>query len=246
MPAPVDILAVSPHPDDAEIGCGGLLLLSARQGLGTAIVDLSEGEKSTRGTPAIRLAEKAVAAERFAVGQRVGLGIPDTEIGASPEHEAALVACLRALRPRLVLAPSPDDRHPDHVEASRLIDRATFFAGVGAVGSGAPHRIERLLHYSIHRPVMPSLVFDVTAVWADYKHGLAAYQSQFFGTGEGSSTPLSDGGFLEALEARGRHYGAMINARYGEPYISPAPLYVGEASSLLRPAGAKPAYGSYR
>jgi LmbE family N-acetylglucosaminyl deacetylase len=59
MPAPVDILAVSPHPDDAEIGCGGLLLLSARQGLGTAIVDLSEGEKSTRGTPAFARCARA-------------------------------------------------------------------------------------------------------------------------------------------------------------------------------------------
>ncbi len=246
MPAPVDILAFSPHPDDAEIGCGGLLLLSARQGLRTAIVDLSEGEKSTRGAPQIRLREKALAAERLQVAERIGLGLPDTAIGTTPAHEAALVACLRALRPRLVLAPYHEDRHPDHVEASRLIGRAAFFAGVREVGTGAPHRIERLLHYCIHQPLAPSLVFDVTGVWADYKNGLAAYQSQFFGTEDGASTALSDGGFLDALDARGRHYGAMINAGYGEPYMSPAPLFVDSPLSLLRPAGAKLAYGSYR
>ena len=246
MPAPVDVLAFSPHPDDAEIGCGGLLLLSARQGLKTAIVDLSEGERSTRGTPSVRRQEKALAAERFHVAQRIGLGLPDTEIGTAPAHEAAIVACLRELRPRLVLAPYREDRHPDHVEASRLIDRATFFAAVGKVGSGEPHRIERLLHYSIHRPLAPSLVFDVTAVWPDYKNGLAAYQSQFFGAEDGRSTALSDGGFLDVLDARGRHYGAMINAEYGEPYMSPAPLWVDSPLSLLRSAGAKVPYGSYR
>ena len=246
MPAPVDILAFSPHPDDAEIGCGGLLLLSARQGLKTGIVDLSEGERSTRGTPAIRLKEKAVAAERLHVAERIGLGLPDTEIGTAPAHEAALVACLRELRPRLVLAPYHQDRHPDHVEASRLIDRAAFFAGVREVGSGAPHRIERLLHYCVHQPVAPSLVFDVTDVWPDYRNGLAAYQSQFFGADDAASTALSGGGFLEALEARGRHCGAMVNARYGEPYMSPAPLRVDSPLSLLRPAGTKASYGSYR
>ncbi len=246
MPAPVDILAFSPHPDDAEIGCGGLLLLSAQQGLKTAIADLSEGERSTRGTSSVRQVEKAVAAERLQVAQRIGLGLPDTEIGTAPAHEAAIVACLRELRPRLVLAPYHEDRHPDHVEASRLIDRAVFFAAVPGVGSGAPHRIERLLHYCIHRPLTPSLVFDVTGVWPDYKHGLAAYQSQFFASGDGPPTALSDGGFLDLLEARGRHYGAMINAEYGEPYMSPAPLCVESPLSLLRPTGAKVSYGSFR
>ena len=246
MAAPVDILAFSPHPDDAEIGCGGLLLLSARQGLKTAIVDLSEGERSTRGTCSVRQLEKAVAAERLQVAERIGLGLPDTEIGTVPAHEAAIVGCLRELRPRLVLAPYHEDRHPDHVEASRLIGRAAVFAGFHRVGSGAPHKIERLLHYCIHRPLAPSLVFDVTDVWLRYKSGLTAYQSQFFGGEDSPSTPLSDGGFLDVLEARGRHYGAMINAEYGEPYMSATPLCIDLPLSLFRPKGAKVYYGSYR
>jgi hypothetical protein len=86
----------------------------------------------------------------------------------------------------------------------------------------------------------------VTAVWPDYMNGLAGYQSQFFGADDGPSTALSDGGFLNVLEARGRHYGAMINAEYGEPYISPAPLCVDSPLSLLRPTGGNVTYGSYR
>jgi bacillithiol biosynthesis deacetylase BshB1 len=219
-----------------------LLLLAARQGLRTAVVDLSEGEKSTRGTVAIRRKEKAVAAERLGLSERLSLKLPDTQIGMSPTHEAKVVACLRKLRPRLVLAPYPEDRHPDHVETARLVRRSLFLAGVGKVGRGAPHRIERLLHYSIQQPFAPSLVFDITSVWPDYEKGVAAYQSQFFG---GVATSLDDGHFLRALEARARHYGAMINAEYGEPYFSPAPLRIESPASLLRAPGAKASYGSF-
>lgn len=245
MTEPVDILALSPHPDDAEIGCGGLLLLAARQGLSTAIVDLTEGERASRGTPGLRRQEKALAAERLGLATRQGLGLPDSELGRDPAHEAALVACLRRLRPRLVLAPVAEHRHPDHAEAARLAQRAAFFAGVAKVGDGAPHRVERLLSYAIHQPVAPSLVVDVSSVWAEQQQVLAAYASQF-AAGDAPATSIGDGSFLQALEARARFYGAMINARYGEPYVSAAPLAVHEAASLLRPAGAMASYGSFR
>jgi bacillithiol biosynthesis deacetylase BshB1 len=244
MPEPIDVLAFSPHPDDAEIGCGGLLLLAARQGLRTAIVDLTEGERASRGSPAVRQQEKTLAGQRLGLAQRLGLGLPDTALGTVPEHEAAIVACLRALRPRLVLAPHGEDRHPDHVEAARLIGRAAFFARVGKVGSGATHGIERLLHYTIHAPVVPSLVVDVTGVWPARREVLAAYRSQFAPDEAGTATALSGGGFLEVLEARARHYGAMIGATHGEPYVSKAPLYVASAASLLRPPGGATAYRS--
>ncbi len=244
MPAAVDVLAFSPHPDDAEIGCGGLLLLSAREGLRTVIIDLTEGERATRGTPEIRYREKALAAARLGVTERVGLGLPDTEIGTAPMHLEAVVECLRQTRPRLVLAPTAKDRHPDHASASRLIERAVFLAGVAAVGSGTPHRVERVLHYCVHQPVIPSVVLDVSAVWPDYLNVLGAYQSQFFG--DAAPTALSGGGFMEVLQARARYYGAMINAEFGEPYLSSEPLYMGSARHLLRPPGTSMRYGFYR
>ncbi len=209
----------------------------------TAIVDLSEGEKSTRGTVAVRRKEKAVAAERLGLSERLGLKLPDTQIGMSAAQEAKVVACLRKLRPRLVLAPYPEDRHPDHAETAHLFKRSGFLAGVGKVGRGSPHKIERLLHYCIHQPFTPSLVFDITSVWPDYQKGVDAYQSQFFGGA--AATVLGDGHFLRSLEARARHYGAMVNAEYGEPYFSPAPLRFESPAGLLRPPGSKGSYGSF-
>ncbi len=243
----IDLLAFSPHPDDAEIGCGGLLLLAARQGLRTAIVDLSEGEKSTRGTPSVRHREKTAAAEQLGLTTRIGLGFPDTRIGMVPDHEAGVISCLRELQPRLVLAPHFEDRHPDHEEAARLIKRAVFFSGVAKVGTGTPHRIERLLHYCIHQPFSPSLVFDVTAVWTEYRELVATYRSQFCvpDVDDGAVTALSDGRFLRSLDARGRHFGAMINAEYGEPYYSSSPLSFDSPSTLFRSDGSKTSYGSF-
>lgn len=233
MTQPIDILALSPHPDDAEIGCAGLLLLAKRQGLGTAILDLTEGELATRGTPARRAAEKAQAAERLGLASRESLGLPDTAIGSAPAHVAALAAMLRRLRPRLLLVPWREDRHPDHTATARLAERAVFQAGLAKLGSGSPYRVGRLLHYPIHAPVVPDLVVDVTAVWAERKAVLEAYRSQFSAEGGGPPTPLSDGGFLELVEARARHYGATIGARYGEPYLSCGPLGVTGVESLL-------------
>ena len=60
----IDILAFSPHPDDAELGCGGSLILSADSGLKVAVADLSAGEMSSRGTPEDRQSEKEQAADR--------------------------------------------------------------------------------------------------------------------------------------------------------------------------------------
>ncbi|MFN3231275.1 MAG: bacillithiol biosynthesis deacetylase BshB1 [Alphaproteobacteria bacterium] len=246
-PEQIDVLAFSPHPDDAEIGCGGLLLLAAKEGLTTAIVDMSEGEKATAGTPAIRQKEKHSAAERLGLTVRPALGLPDTQIGQDPTHEGAIITCLREYRPRIVLAPYFEDRHPDHEEAARVIKRAVFFAGVARVGSGPPHQIERLLHFRIHQPFQPSLVFDVTRVWPDYQNVLAAYQSQFFqpGAHKAQDTSLNSGQFLQSLEVRARHYGAMINAEFGEPYYAASPLSFQSPSGLLRPRSAAPTYGSF-
>lgn len=170
----------------------------------------------------------------------------------STEHEAAVVACLRDYKPRLVLAPISNDRHPDHAASAELVKRAAFFAGVAKTGEGPPHRIERILHYAVHAPFIPSLVFDVSPVWRAYEEVIAAYRSQFFpaaaeggAADDGGTTALSAGGFLKTLDARARHYGAMIGVDHGEAYHAASPLAVDSPASLLRPAGSRPAYGSF-
>lgn len=220
MPTPIDILAFSPHPDDAELGCGGSLILAADQGLRVAIADLSAGEMGSGGSRAIREAERTEAAGHLGLVERWLVGLPDSRIGQAPGHRDPLIALIRHARPRVVLAPYWRDRHPDHEAAARLVREACFLAGVGKVGSGAPHRPEHLFHYMLHSPFDPSFVVDVSAVWERRQAALLAYRSQF----EGGATAIGRPDFLRAMEARAIWYGAQIGAAYGEPFRLRGPL----------------------
>lgn len=231
---PVDVLALSPHPDDAELGCGGTLLLSVAGGLRVAIADLTRGEASTRGTPAIRDEERREAGRRLGIATRLTVGLPDGGIGTDPEHRLPLIRLIRELRPRVVLAPYWQDRHPDHAAAGALAREACFFAGSGRIGEGRPHRPRHLYHYMLHHPFAPSFVVDVSAVWEQKLAAVSAYRSQFSADRPGDPTELSTGAFLRAVEARAVVHGAMIGAAYGEPFLAAGPLYM----SALPLAGA--------
>jgi bacillithiol biosynthesis deacetylase BshB1 len=224
MSSTVDLLAIAAHPDDAEVGCGGALILAGNSGLRVAVVDLTRGERSTSGTPEQRDEESARAAELLGLSRRVGLDLPDVRLGTDPAHRDALVGILRELRPRIVLAPHTEDRHPDHAAAGRLAREAAFVAGVAEVGSGEPHRPHRLYHYLLHHPFEPTFVLDVSAVWDRRMQAVRAYESQFGRPPEHQRTEIGGRGFLELLDARGTHYGAMVGAVRGEPYRSEGPL----------------------
>jgi bacillithiol biosynthesis deacetylase BshB1 len=223
MADPLDVLAFSPHPDDAELGCGGSLLLGVDSGLRVGIAELSAGERSTRGEPAQRQREASLAASRLGLAARFSLHLPDTGIGLSPAHRDVVAALVREARPRVVLSPYWHDRHPDHEAASRVVRDGCFLAGVGEIGIGEPHRPDLVLHYAIHHPVTPSFVVDVTSVWDRKLALIAAYESQF-GPGDGPATALVGPAFMEVLNARAVWFGSMIGAARGEPFVVSGPL----------------------
>src|SRR5262249_31046334 len=114
MDDPLDILAFAPHPDDAEIGCAGSLILAAARGRRVAVADLTAGEGSTRGTVERRTQETAEASARMGLCARFALGLPDMALAPVPEQRQPIIDLIRATRPRIVLAPYAEDRHPDH------------------------------------------------------------------------------------------------------------------------------------
>jgi len=248
MDRPLDILAFSPHPDDAELGCGGSIILAADKGLCVAIADLSAGEMSSRGSPEERQQEKEAAAKRLGLCGRWLVGLPDGEIGTDPAQRLPLIQLIRRTRPRLVLAPYFQDRHPDHAAAAKLVEEACFFAGVRKIGTGEPHRPERLYAYMIHHPFTPSFVVDISAVWARKMASVTAYKSQFQADGSGPETAISRPDFLRLVEARAIYFGAMIGAAYGEPFYQPGPVSLPELPGLADPPlppGELPSYRMY-
>jgi bacillithiol biosynthesis deacetylase BshB1 len=225
----LDILAIAAHPDDAELGCGGSLLLAVRKGLSVAIADLSAGEMSSRGTVASRQAESSNAARILGLKERRNLGLPDSKIGENSSHSRpALIQLIRETRPRIVLAPYWEDRHPDHEATGHLVKEACFFSGVAKVGVGEPYRPTRLFYYMLSYPFKPAFVLDITDVWERKMEAIKAYQTQFQSSEDGIQTAISEPGFLKLIEARAIWFGAMIGAGYGEPYYTSGPVPVVE------------------
>lgn len=222
------------HPDDVELTSGGLASLLARHGHDVAIVDLTRGEAASRGTAAERAAEAAEAARELGVGARENLGLPDLGIDRSnPAQLESVVACLRKHRPSLVVAPDRHDAHPDHVEASALVARACYLAGLARhPAPGQRHRPARLLFALYRSAERPHLVVDVSETWEARQRALRAHKSQLE-PGRGPDTYLTDPGFAGEVEARARAWGATIGARYGEAFRLSGPLGLRDARALL-------------
>jgi len=260
----LDLLAIGPHPDDVELGCGGTLALAARQGRRVGILHLTRGESGTRGTAALRQAEAERAAAALGAAELAFLDCGDGALRNGRPEEDALIDVLRAWRPELVLSPAPRDRHPDHGRGHELAAAAAYYSGLAARGGrgSAPHRPAAVFSYMQHNSFEPSFVVDVTAVWDLKMQALAAYPSQIYQTGLAGQpdqpgragqpdqpgqpaapnaepvTKVSSRQFRLAVEGRARHFGQLIGAELGEPFWSPLPLAVADLFAL-QPGGVR-------
>lgn len=220
----IDLVAFGPHPDDVELNVGGTLALHARQHR-VWVVDLTQGEQASNGTVETRMSESARALTALGVLGRTNLCLPDGGINQhDPEQQLRAVWAIRKLRPEVVLVPYWEDRHPDHAEASALLDIAIFKSGLKnyAVPEDLPaFRPQKWYYYPQHQHVLPSLIIDITDVYDAKEAAIAAYQSQF---GVGERTYINRPVFLQKIRARDQYFGAMIDAQYGEGLISKEPL----------------------
>lgn len=220
------ILAFGIHPDDVELGCGGAVILAARQGHDVSIADLSGGTSSTNGTPEERAAEAAEAARLMGVTARRNLGLPDTRIQSeSDEHVGVVVECIRQERPALVLVPSADDPHPDHASGGRLLERALYYSGVPGYSRDVPSwKVPFVLIYPGRVDFAAEFVLDVTSVHDDKIKAILAHASQFV-PGEGRTpTPLNAPDFVDFIVARARLHGRSVGVRFGEAFRSMGPV----------------------
>jgi len=243
--APLDLLCVAPHPDDAELGMGGLLALAGAAGLRAGVVDLSLGEMASNGSPEQRLRESALAAAVLGLRWRGNLGLPDRGLEGVPARRA-LAGVIRLLRPAAVFAPYADDPHPDHGAASRLAAEALFDAGLRRVPApawaegAAAFRPPAVFHYFINGWCSPALAYDVTAAYETKRQAVAAHASQFHlgrregqGDGEGVQTRLNTGAAMAQVESRDRFFGAQSGVGFAEGFVVPRPLLVSDPALLL-------------
>ncbi|MDH7515661.1 MAG: bacillithiol biosynthesis deacetylase BshB1 [Bacteroidota bacterium] len=233
--AALDVLAFSPHPDDAELYCGGTLLALKRAGFRTGIADVTGGELGTLGSPETRLAGSEAASAVLSLDARVRLGIPDCDTGNTRVNRLAVIRALRALRPTTILVPPADERHPDHGRTSVLVHEAAFESGLEKIVTEvdgvpqAPHRPLRMYAYAMTWDMqVPPLLVDVSDFFERKMEAVRCYASQFPVAGQENAarTSISSPAFIEALIARARYLGFLIGVRYAEGFFPLQPFAV--------------------
>src|SRR5271167_83851 len=229
----LDLLAIAAHPDDVEQTCGGTLLRMAEAGYRTGIIDLTAGDMGTRGSPEIRVSESADAAGILRISHRENLHFPDARLENSMAGRMTLAQRIRELRPRTVILPYWEGRHPDHYRTSELGYEACFLAGLKKLDQYTePHRPAKIIYSSVYANVTPSFVVDITQQFDRRMESLMAYKSQYGETNEGATLFPDEAEIRDRLSAVARFYGNLIGVRYGEPYVVKETMRVDDVVAL--------------
>ncbi|CAM3286695.1 MULTISPECIES: bacillithiol biosynthesis deacetylase BshB1 [Saccharibacillus] len=223
---PLDLLVFGAHADDAEIGMGGTIVKHTRAGLRVGICDLTFAEMSSNGTVELRVQEAESASAVLGLAMRSNLGLPDRGLFLTDDHLRKVAAEIRKWAPRVVFAPYWEDRHPDHISCSRLVQEAVFNAKLRRyMPEMPPVTVEQLYFYFINDPGRTDLMVDVTDVYADKEQALRCYASQFTGPSQGSDavdTPLT-AQYVERVKARDSLLGQKGGIGYAEGFASRLP-----------------------
>ncbi len=228
----LDILAIAAHRDDVEQTCGGTLLKMAQRGRRTGILDLTAGEMGTRGTAEDRQREADEAARILGVAWRGNLGLPDARVENTWENRLKVARVVREQRPRVVILPYWQGRHPDHYTCSTLGYEACFLAGLSKldVGSGglretedgpgpSSHRPFKIIYATLYYDVRPTFIVDITDQFEARLESLLAYRSQYSDQHAGRRLFPAHEEIRARVESMARFYGMLGGVKYGEPFV---------------------------
>ncbi len=221
----LDVLVFAAHPDDAELAMGGTIARFTNDGLSVGIVDLTRGEMGTRGNADTRQKEALEAAKILKTSIRENLLIPDGDIEISNGNVQKVVLPIRKYRPKIVFAPFYNDRHPDHIGASKLIKRAMFVSGLEKIKTSEgeitqrAYRPAKLFYYMQTYTFEPSFVVDISNFFEIKMKAVWAYSTQFHNPESNEpETFISSPEFIDYVDARAKFYGFQIGKKFGEPF----------------------------
>jgi bacillithiol biosynthesis deacetylase BshB1 len=229
----LDLLAIAAHPDDVEQTCGGTLLRMADAGYRTGIIDLTAGDMGTRGSPELRVEESNAAGKALKVAHRDNLHFPDARLENSLAGRMTLAQKIRELRPRTVILPYWEGRHPDHYRTSEIGYEACFLAGLKKIDQYTePHRPAKIVYSSLYANVTPSFVVDISQQFEARMQSLLVYRSQYGATEEGGELFPVEAEIRDRLSAVSRFYGNLIGVKYGEPFVVKETMRVDDVVAL--------------
>ena len=229
----LDVLAIAAHPDDAEQTCGGTLIRMAEMGYRAGVLDLTAGDMGTRGTPEQRIAESETAANHLQLAWRGNLHLPDARLENALSARMTLAVKIRELKPRVVILPYWEARHPDHYRAGEMGYEACFLAGLKKLDEySEPHRPFKIIYSSLYADVKPSFIVDISAQFERRMTALLSYVSQYGSMEQGGALFPDEREIRERLGAIARFYGNLIGVRYGEPFVVKEAIEIGDIVAM--------------
>jgi len=227
-----DLISIGAHPDDVEVGTGGILIDASKRGYKCGIVILTKGEMGTGGSAEIRVQEINDAADILGVDILKTFDWGDTRLEDNYEHRLELGQIIRKYKPGLILAPYPHvghgrrQSHPDHVAAGLLAINSAHLASLKkAKMNGEPHLVERIFHYFLPPGVTPNFVVDITPHFDQWVNALSAHKSQFL-------NPEKSKDYLESITSMARSFGLQSRCKYGQGFYAVEPILVNDIMTL--------------
>ncbi|MEO8067121.1 MAG: bacillithiol biosynthesis deacetylase BshB1 [Flavobacteriales bacterium] len=235
----IDILCITAHPDDVELCMGGTVLHHVAMGRTVGLVDLTVGELGTRGNGPLRQQEAEVARGILGAAFRYQLDLADGFFRSDRDSLLKVVQAIRRHRPGTVLTNALKDRHPDHGRGAALVAEACFLSGlrrIETMDEGArqePWRPTTVLHGIQDWWMEPTIVVDVTVYWPKRMEAVLAFKSQFYdASSDEPESSISGKDFTAFIEGRALQFGRLIGVKYGEGFVAPRPIGVGDVTEL--------------
>ncbi|MEO5648376.1 MAG: bacillithiol biosynthesis deacetylase BshB1 [Ginsengibacter sp.] len=225
----LDLLAFGVHPDDIELSCSGTLLVEKKNGKKVGIIDLTQGELGTRGSAETRKEEAGNSAKVLGMDVRENLEMADGFFKNDEENQRKIISVLRKYRPEIILCNAPDDRHPDHGRAARLVADAAFLSGLIKIETKDGDQVQKawkpkyVFNYIQDKYFEPAFVIDISSVMEKKLEAIRAFKTQFYNPADTNAEPqtyISSPEFFNSVINRSAMFGKMIGVKYAEGYLS--------------------------
>lgn len=235
----LDALFVATHPDDIEITSAGTAIKLINEGKKVGIVDLTQGELSTKGNLKTRKIETQNASKVMGIHFRENLKLEDGNIINDYDNRIKLIKIIRETKPDIMFAPYPSDRHTDHINASKFIKESAFLSGLSKIKTNklTAHRPNKIFYYRHAYDFDISFIVDISDTFEKKMESIKCYTSQFYKHNQNNTeepeTYISTKLFWKDLETRARFFGFKIGVEYGEPFFCYENLKI-DANNLLK------------
>ncbi|MDI9338072.1 MAG: bacillithiol biosynthesis deacetylase BshB1 [Alphaproteobacteria bacterium] len=236
----LDILAFGAHPDDVELGCGGIISKEVSLGKKAGIIDLTAGELGSNGNAKTRLLEATQASKILGLSARENCLLEDGFFEINKKSITKIVQFIRYYKPEIVIANAIHDRHPDHQKGADLVTQACFISNLLKFKTTFKNKVQShwkpsyVFHYIQDRFIEPHFIVDITGFNEQKLKSIYAYKSQFSSQHfKGVETYISKPNFIKNIENRAQLLGKRIGVEHAEGFTCQKSLGLNNFDNII-------------